>query len=466
MKEKDFNKLISILFLCISMAIYLFFGFYDGAFLFNDSESYITMSFAREPVYCMVLAFFRFLNEENYLILTVIFQSILAAFAGWKLADYIRCRLQIHWLYSAVLYVIPIFASLLNRFFAGRAAMYSNSIQSEGIAISLYLLFVLYVLKYCFEKSGKALVIASIISLVLISTRKQMIVTLALLICVVLWQGLCQKQMKKALVRTLICVVSVLCLVRVLDCTYNYVLRGSFVSHSSDNRFLSTMVFYNAEEKDADYIEDEKIRNLFLNIYHICDEKGYIAEHAGEGWLNEVSHFGQHYDHVQIDTMWPMIRQYAADTLGDVEQTLYDKETDRVTSIIIKSIAPHQITKLIKCVVNNFLEGLITSIAQMNKIFMVCAVVIYAVYMVLLVKLLLALRMAKREMVEAVLRPTLEFAGFTILAIIINVGLVSLVIFCQARYTIYNMPLFYMSGAVLLYYNALLVWNRVRNNKK
>ncbi|MFI3212540.1 MAG: hypothetical protein R3Y24_04280, partial [Eubacteriales bacterium] len=39
----------------------------------------------------------------------------------------------------------------------------------------------------------------------------------------------------------------------------------------------------------------------------------------------------------------------------------------------------------------------------------------------------------------------------SLLGIVINVGLVSAVIFCQTRYTIYNMPLFYMSGLVLLW---------------
>ena len=42
-------------------------------------------------------------------------------------------------------------------------------------------------------------------------------------------------------------------------------------------------------------------------------------------------------------------------------------------------------------------------------------------------------------------------AGLTLLSILCNVGLVSLVIFCQTRYTIYNMALFYISLLLLLY---------------
>ena len=50
-------------------------------------------------------------------------------------------------------------------------------------------------------------------------------------------------------------------------------------------------------------------------------------------------------------------------------------------------------------------------------------------------------------------------AGLTLLSILCNVGLVSLVIFCQTRYTIYNMPLFYIS-LILMLYNFLLVKRR------
>lgn len=42
------------------------------------------------------------------------------------------------------------------------------------------------------------------------------------------------------------------------------------------------------------------------------------------------------------------------------------------------------------------------------------------------------------------------FATCTILSIVMNVVGVSMVIFCQTRYAIYNMPLFYMSGILLI----------------
>lgn len=41
-------------------------------------------------------------------------------------------------------------------------------------------------------------------------------------------------------------------------------------------------------------------------------------------------------------------------------------------------------------------------------------------------------------------------AVLSLISILVNVTVVSAVIFCQSRYTIYNMPLFYISGLLLL----------------
>ena len=43
-----------------------------------------------------------------------------------------------------------------------------------------------------------------------------------------------------------------------------------------------------------------------------------------------------------------------------------------------------------------------------------------------------------------------RIGGLVLLSIFFNVGLVSLVIFCQTRYTIYNMALFYIALILML----------------
>ena len=462
------ENLFSILLLSGSLIFYIFFAFYDGAVICVDSPTYISMSFAREPFYPLLLAFFRLFNPDSYLLYVVILQSILMAVSGWILADYLRKKLYIHKLYSIVLYLLPIATSLLCRFAAQRASMYTNSIMTEGICTSLYLLFIYCILKYLWDDSKTHITAAWIISFLMISSRKQMLMVLPILFLAIVYTNFNHKKFWRGVMIATVSCLMIFPAFKLFDCTYNYFVRGVFQGHSSSNRFVTTMVFYNADRSDAEYIEDENAKQLFLNIYDVCDESGYLGSHAGEGWFHEVNHFGDHYDHIQIDTMWPMILQHARNTINTEYQnsglteeellTLYDVETDRLNSIMISSILPHQLPELAKSLINNFLSGLVITVAQLKQILVPYTVVIFLLYFALTGKL--AWYWYKNKNVHSdnveLSSKNVVFATITLLGIFFNVLLVSAVIFCQTRYTIYNMPLFYMAGAVLLYQNVML----------
>ena len=466
------ENIFSVITLLGMLAFYLFFAFYDGAVICVDSPTYIEMSFAREPFYPLLLAFFRMLNPENYLLHVVILQSILMAFCSWILADYLRQKLNIHKVYSIILYLLPIAASLLCRFAALRASMYTNSILTEGICTSLYLLFIYCVLKYLWDSSKKHIIVSWFIAFLMISSRKQMLMVLPILFLAIIYANFNKKTLWKGAVIAAISCLMIFPAFKLFDCSYNYFLRGTFQGHSSSNRFVTTMVFYNAERSDADYIEDEDARQLFLNIYDVCDEKGYLGSHAGDGWFYEVNHFGDHYDHIQIDTMWPMILQHSIETISNEYQstgiseeelkTLYDMETDRLNSIMISSILPHQIPELIKSLISNFLSGLVITIAQLKQILVPYTIIMFLLYFVLTGRLALYWYRNKNTVSASVdlASKNVIFAIITLLGIFFNVLLVSAVIFCQTRYTIYNMPLFYMAGAVLLYQNIAITFNK------
>lgn len=65
--------------------------------------------------------------------------------------------------------------SLLYRMVSQPPAMLSNSIITEGLSISLFLIYFRYLLEYALKSTEKPLVFATILSVVLISLRKQMI---------------------------------------------------------------------------------------------------------------------------------------------------------------------------------------------------------------------------------------------------------------------------------------------------
>ena len=172
--KKDQSKIFSMLIMVTSLAFYLFFAFYDGAVICVDSPTYIEMSITREFFYSTLLAVFRVIFGEQYLLMVVVLQSVLAAFVAWNVTIYFKNKFQLHEVLAALVFFLQLAVSLLNRFVAGRGVMYSNSILTEGITIPLFLLFIRYVYEYIADKSRRALAISCVITGILIATRKQM----------------------------------------------------------------------------------------------------------------------------------------------------------------------------------------------------------------------------------------------------------------------------------------------------
>ena len=114
--------------------------------------------------------------------------------ATWTLVRYIWKELRLPESIAFLSLLMPLAVSFLCRFAAKRESMYSNSILTEGIAISLYLLFFRYLLEYCIHQSKKSLLLSSILVFIMISTRKQMFVTLALLVLCILIVNIVHKK--------------------------------------------------------------------------------------------------------------------------------------------------------------------------------------------------------------------------------------------------------------------------------
>lgn len=443
------DKVFSLLLLCICLVFYGFFAFYDGAVICVDSPSYINMDISREPFYPMLLWLFRGLfssfSQDFYLTAVAFFQSALAAFASFSLVRYIWKEFRLSRAWALILLAMPLAVSLLCRFAAKRGSMYSNSILTEGITISCYLLFFRYLLEYFYHMTQKSLIICCLLTFCMISARKQMLLALFMLPVVILIKSISAGKMRKGIILAGICVLGITAGSALVDLGYNYLVRGEAVRHSSDGRFLTTMAFYTAERRDADYIGDEGIRELFLEIYDVCEEKGYLKHSAGKGWLNRVSHFGDYYDCIQIDTMWPAINEYVKTHMGHdgVEMSEY---ADLIMKEINLAVLPHNIGSIAGSFFDNFLSGLITTVAQRKVLLNWYSLLVYSFYIFLLAESLWKSRRRKEKPGKPV-----QLALLTLLSIFMNVALVSLVIFCQTRYTIYNMALFYISLIMLLY---------------
>lgn len=429
----------------VSLLFYLFFAVYDGAVICVDSPSYIHMDISREPFYPLFLAFLRFVfpGGDFYLTAAAFLQSVLAAFAAWSLADFLRREFKLSAPAGFLLLAMPLATSLLCRLAAQRASMYSNSILTEGIACSLYLLFARFLLDYCFHQKKKPLFWTCVISFILISTRKQMYLSLILLVIGLVYSAVKEKRYKTGLLAVICCTAAVWGGSVLLDCGYNLALRGSFTEHSSDNRFLATMVFYNVEKEDKEAIDDPELKALFGKIYDACEENGFLRDNAPQGWYQRVTHFAEHYDNIQIDTMWRMMREHVYENYEGSPSEL-EARVDKMTSEMTGALLPEVSGQLMLTVLHNLGYGLVTTVAQCTPVLIAYSAAAYLAYIALLLWNL------KKNGLDR-----LSVLGiFTLVSIAGNVAVVSALIFAQARYTIYNMPLFYISG-LLLFVNVL-----------
>ncbi len=124
----------------------------------------------------------------------------------------------------------------------------------------------------------------------------------------------------------------------------------------------------------------------------------------------------------------------------DTEDVAREKKVDEITKTISRDLLPAVWGKLLLTFVDNVCSGFVTTVAKVHPVLIWYTVIIYLIYLAMLIYLGIHNRTASAFL----------FAAMTLIAICLNVGLVSMVIFCQTRYTIYNMPLFYMSLLLML----------------
>ena len=448
----------------IAFAFYGFFAVFDGAVMCADTMTYINMDLSREPFYPMFLAFHRAVfGEERYLFVSVCMQSILAAAATCSLVLYLRRTFNLKPYAVYLSLIICLGVSALCRFAAGRASMYSNSILSEGICVAGFLLFFRYLLDYIFSGKKSMLIASAFVSLILISTRKQMYLTLILLVCGVFVSYIRQKANRQTsdsqtedqqetaapgkkpgiitglLLPIIAVTASVLLLNHGIESVYHMRVNGAAVRHFNDNRFMATVVFYTAEREYSEAIEDPGIRALFESIYDICDSEGSMMHDAPAGLFSLGDHLAEHYDMIQIDHMWAMIEEYAQIQSGD-NAVLQAKITDEITATIIKSVRPLEYGRIAKLWIADYVQGLANTTARASGILYKAGLFMWLLYIVILIVRCIRTRFDEVSVLGIM----------TLIASLLNIAIVASVIFCQTRYMIYNMPLFYISMLLML----------------
>lgn len=410
--------------------------------IYNDSNQYIAMHIHREPLYSFFLWIFRSLfGETKYLDIVRFLQNGLAAFSVIWLAESLKKRFDFGQLMEALVCLILLAPHIITPVFSASGLVLSNGVISEALGLPLFYLFTAQCMKMVYTRQRGAALSSLLLSLFLSLVRGQMMFTI--LLWLVFAGAVVIVEKKKLAKRLLICVVCTALAFgtrTLLVKSYNLVFNGYFINNTFGSVGLLANILYAADEEDAERIVDRDARVMFELSYRLAKEQGATYQDAPEGFFNRAAHLEKWHDAIKFEMIEEPWRQLH-DREGFIDYIPENVESDRIAATIVKSLLPAVLGRWLYDYLALACYGLIRSIAVVHPLLNWYALTAYLAYIVLA-----ALAWRKNHNSNAV-----WLAAFSLLAVLANVFATSMIIMCLSRYVIYGLPLFYVSGLMLLY---------------
>lgn len=410
--------------------------------IYNDSNQYIAMHIHREPLYSFFLWIFRSLfGETKYLDIVRFLQNGLAAFSVIWLAESLKKRFAFGQWMEALVCLILLAPHIITPVFSASGLVLSNGVISEALGLPLFYLFTAQCMKMVYTRQRGAALSSLLLSLFLSLVRGQMMFTI--LLWLVFAGAVVIVEKKKLAKRLLICVVCTGLAFgtrTLLVKSYNLVFNGYFINNTFGSVGLLANILYAADEEDAERIVDQDARVMFELSYRLAKEQGATYQDAPEGFFNRAAHLEKWHDAIKFEMIEEPWRQLH-DREGFIDYIPENVESDRIAATIVKSLLPAVLGRWLYDYLAFACYGLIRSIAVVHPLLNWYALTAYLAYIVLA-----ALAWRKNHNSNAV-----WLAAFSLLAVLANVFATSMIIMCLSRYVIYGLPLFYVSGLMLLY---------------
>ena len=410
--------------------------------IYIDSNQYIAMHIHREPLYSFFLWIFRSLfGETKYLDIVRFLQNGLAAFSVIWLAESLKKRFDFGQWMEALVCLILLAPHIITPVFSASGLVLSNGVISEALGLPLFYLFTAQCMKMVYTRQRGAALSSLLLSLFLSLVRGQMMFTI--LLWLVFAGAVVIVEKKKLAKRLLICVVCTALAFgtrTLLVKSYNLVFNGYFINNTFGSVGLLANILYAADEEDAERIADQDARVMFELSYRLAKEQGATYQDAPEGFFNRAAHLEKWHDAIKFEMIEEPWRQLH-DREGFIDYIPENVESDRIAATIVKSLLPAVLGRWLYDYLALACYGLIRSIAVVHPLLNWYALTAYLAYIVLA-----ALAWRKNHNSNAV-----WLAAFSLLAVLANVFATSMIIMCLSRYVIYGLPLFYVSGLMLLY---------------
>lgn len=437
--EKQYLAPVKYGVLGICILFFLTWLFFDGIKVAVDTASYVNFDVTREPLYPTILAMFRFLfGGASYFWWVGAFQCILTGYAVWKVSDVLSRIFHLGFFSTGAVLFFQIAVCMMTRFLAGRKTLYCLAMETEGLAIPLFLLFFIHLFSYLANESKRELVLTYLYAFLLILLRKQMFITL--IIMGVMWfLSVLRKKLsfKRFVVYTSL-LAGVVALTGLTERTYNYAVHGRAIERTTDVTMLIPCLFA-AQPQDAAAIADESLKEVFLEMLSEIERQGWGYENAPDSLWGLQEFYADNYDNISYKVLKPTLRKYVAEKEGDdylSQSVAFDQQVEK----LLKSTAFQNMGRKIKILSSNLFCGLMNTVAKNHRL-----LVGYTIGICLLFIAFLSLNGKK----PACKNETI-LGELVLVSVLINIGVVALMIFTQSRYMIYNMPLFYIALYLML----------------
>ena len=434
----------------IDITIFLVFAVFFGFLLITGEPQYLGDSFqhemqfvTREPVYALLLQFLRFLSPKHHYELIILVQNILAIVANTIFVCVLRRLLNLKWYMLPVMIVILLAPHIMTPLASASGMVITNSLLSEGISYSLYLFFILHILKAVWSRNilGKDSLFAFFWAIGVSLVRGQFMVLILVWFLAMAIIAFLQKKWKQIAIFVVMLAVAFVgrgLLVK----TYNYCEQGLFVDTASGKAMSVANVLYVADREDGEAITDEGLRELFYEIYDRAYADGMNYQFSPDGLLARAAHHEECHDSLNFDYFAIAAKEYVTETTGVTveDYQLMMVEVDKVASALMSELLPQVVVKYAYNYVAMVLMGFVRSVAMVHPIFNWYALAIYLIAMILTIFVWVKKHDSKAA----------PFMALVLLMITGNVTGTSLMIQCISRYMLYNLPLFYLAGLLLL----------------
>ncbi|MBE5847884.1 MAG: hypothetical protein E7300_09440 [Lachnospiraceae bacterium] len=454
--------------------------------IFPDSGSYIAMQNGREPLYPLFLAFFRWIyNEADTIVwlaasgqldtekargylsawpalhVSTLLQSLFAGYGCYRLLTTVKNVFHTGLFLTILVGLGTLIPYVLTPLASASGMMLNKAVLTEGLAFPLYYLFIAALIRGVFGgrtaggdagehtlfsgKKVRAYGLAFIYALLLVLTRNQMLVAFGLWCLCILWEVLRiwkRQGLKYCLKPAFILAVSVIAFFALRSAgneLYNRNVHEGYHGTDTGSYNLLTTALYLADPSDIGRIGDARLQVLFQKMYNEADTRKLTSTYAGSGLLTRAYHYEDCYDAIGLEIQQPILFGDAASRGIPDDDAL--NEVVGEANAMVRALAPSLMGRYIVNYVCTCVSGFTRSIAASGTVLGFAALIFYLAAVILTV-----MRLKKdRNDVRA------WFMIFALCAIVVNVCATSLMIMCLSRYMIYNIALFYIAGAVLVF---------------